>query len=58
MEGKGMKKKGNVDLDKLNQSLLNGNQKTIKNIDTITSNTEMKKSEKKLHKTVVKLFGR
>ena len=58
MEGKGMKKKGNVDLDKLNQSLLNGNQKTIKNIDTLTSNTTMKKSEKKLHKTVVKLFGR
>ena len=48
-----MKKKGNVDLDKLNQSLLNGNQKTIKNIDTLTSNTAMKKSEKKLHKTVV-----
>ena len=53
-----MKKKGNVDLDKLNQSLLNGNQKTIKNIDTLTSDTAMKKSEKKLHKTVVKLFGR
>ena len=53
-----MKKKGNVDLDKLNQSLLNGNQKTIKNIDTLTSNTAMKKSEEKLHKTVVKLFGR
>lgn len=53
-----MKKKGNVDLDKLNQSLLNGNQKTIKNIDTLTSNIAMKKSEKKLHKTVVKLFGR
>ena len=58
MEGKGMKKKGNMDLDKLNQSLLNGNQKTIKNIDTLTRNTAMNKSEKKLHKTVVKLFGR
>ena len=53
-----MKKKGNMDLDKLNQSLLNCNQKTIKNIDTLTRDTAMNKSEKKLHKTVIKLFGR
>ena len=53
-----MKKKGNMDLDKLNQSLLNGNQKTIKNIDTLTRDFAMNKSEKKLHKTVIKLFGR
>lgn len=53
-----MKKKGNMDLNKLNQSLLNGNQKTIKNIDTLTSDSAMNKSEKKLHKTVIKLFGR
>ena len=58
MEGKGMKKKGNMDLDKLNQSLLNCNQKTIKNIDTLTRDFAMNKSEKKLHKTVIKLFGR
>ena len=53
-----MKKNNNVDLDKLNQALLNGNKKTIKNIDTLTRDTAMNKSEKKLHKTVVKLFGR
>ena len=58
MEGKGMKKKGNMDLDKLNQSLLNVKQKTIKNIDTLTRDSAMNKSEKKLHKTVIKLFGR
>ena len=53
MEGKGMKKKGNMDLDKLNQSLLNCNQKTIKNIDTLTRDSAMNKSEKKLHKMVL-----
>lgn len=41
-----MKKKGNMDLDKLNQSLLNGNQKTIKNIDTLTRDSAMNKSER------------
>ena len=53
-----MKKKKPIDLDSFNQSLLNVNQKAIDNIDSFTKNPSVKKAEKKLHKTVVKLFGK
>lgn len=53
-----MKKQFNSDLDSLNQSLLKLNQKTIKKIDKLTYGSSMKKSEKKLYKTISNLFGR
>ena len=53
-----MKKNKDIDLEKLNQSFLSSNQKTINNLSSFTYDKSIDKSEKKLHKTVLKLFGK